>query len=142
MPTTDVGFCRILVVRLSSLGDVVLSTAALAYLKDLFPRAEVEVLTYQEYAPLFRKHPCVSQVHTLSRKEKIPSLIRKAMALGKRNFDYLYDAHNVLKSRIFSFFLKAGKKVRFPKNHFLLFLRLKLKLPVSLGPSVVERHWA
>lgn len=53
---------RILVVRLSSLGDVVRITGVLAALRRLFPLAELVAVTGRAAAPLLRPDPCLDRL--------------------------------------------------------------------------------
>lgn len=60
MPDLDAK--KILVIRLSSLGDVVLSTALFPNLKARWPMARVTVATKSAFAPVFRGNPNVHEV--------------------------------------------------------------------------------
>ena len=129
---------RILVIRLRSMGDVILCSSVLHCLKKTFPAASVEFLTYQEYSDLFCAHPAIDRLHTVLRKDSFSTLRQKALSLG--SFSHLYDAHNVLKSRWLSFFIKASHKITFPKRRIRRFLFLKFKLPVYFLSSISAFH--
>jgi len=53
---------KLLVLRLSSMGDVVLTTPFLRALRRRFPEAEVHFLTKPLYADLVATHPAVDRV--------------------------------------------------------------------------------
>ncbi len=52
----------ILLVRFSSIGDIVLTTAAMAYLKQELPGVRLVLVTKKSFAPLFREHPFLDDV--------------------------------------------------------------------------------
>jgi len=61
---------KILIVRLRSIGDTVLSTASLAALKRFVPNAELDILVEDWVAPVLDKQPHVSNVITIQRDSK------------------------------------------------------------------------
>ena len=56
----------ILLVRFSSIGDIVLTTAAMAYLKQELPGVRLVLVTKKSFAPLFREHPFLDDVVELA----------------------------------------------------------------------------
>ncbi|MDX2129991.1 MAG: glycosyltransferase family 9 protein [Chloroherpetonaceae bacterium] len=56
---------RILVIRLSAIGDIVLTTPILRWLKMKYPKSEIEYLTKPEHQPLLRHNPHISRIHQL-----------------------------------------------------------------------------
>ena len=48
---------KILIVRFSSIGDIVQSTSPLKTIRNLFPDSQITFLTLNEYAPLLEMHP-------------------------------------------------------------------------------------
>ena len=53
---------KILIVRLSSMGDVILATALFSFLRKQYPTASLTFLTGSDYAGLFRDDPRLSEV--------------------------------------------------------------------------------
>jgi len=106
---------RILVIRFSSIGDIVLTTPVLRALKtQLHGGAEIHVLTKEKFAGLFEGNPHVDHLHTMkiTVQEVIPEL-------EKVGFDYIIDLHNNIRSRIVRRRLKSMcfvfKKLNFEK---------------------------
>ena len=56
-----------LVVVLRHHGDVLLASPVAAALKAHAPKAEVDVLVYDDTAPMLEEHPALSQVHAVGR---------------------------------------------------------------------------
>ncbi len=89
---------RILIIRYSALGDVVLATSLLAPLRDRFPRAQIEWVTSAACAPLVEGLPGISAVHRLGRGPE-----DGALALARRlrgRFDVAVDLQGKLKSAL------------------------------------------
>jgi len=55
-------YSRILIIRTDRIGDCILSTPAVAFLKMLFPAAEIDVLTTPYTAGVFSNNPCISEI--------------------------------------------------------------------------------
>jgi heptosyltransferase-2 len=89
---------RILVIRYSALGDVVLATSLLEPLVAAYPDARIEWVTSAPYAPLLRGLPEVAEVHVLGRTGE-----ESAWALASRlrgRFDLALDLQNKVKSAL------------------------------------------
>ena len=59
---------RLLVIRYSALGDVVLATSVLEPLRRRFPGARIELVTSAAAAPLLEGLPGIAAVHRLGRR--------------------------------------------------------------------------
>ncbi|HET7755099.1 MAG TPA: glycosyltransferase family 9 protein [Anaeromyxobacteraceae bacterium] len=89
---------RVLVVRYSALGDVVLATSILAPLRERFPGAHVEWVTDALYAPLLQGLPNVAAVHAIRRGEAGNSA-QLRRELGGR-FDVAIDLQNKVRTAL------------------------------------------
>ena len=94
---------RILVVRFSSIGDIVLTTPVLRGLKQqLEGPVEIHYLTKRPYATIVESNPHVDVV--ISIDERVSEV---ASYLRETRFDYLIDLHNNLRSRQVKRLVKA-----------------------------------
>jgi len=89
-----------LLVRMSSLGDIVLTFPALARLRAQFPMARLVFLTKAAYAPLAAAHPAVDEVVALAPASRFRDLLELARVLRRRRFAGAYDLHANLRSRL------------------------------------------
>ena len=87
---------RYAIVRFSSLGDVVLITAAASYLRAERPSAKICVVTKAAFAPLLQGHPAIDEVLVL---EQFAGLGALARALRRQGVTALLDLHANLRSR-------------------------------------------
>ncbi|MCC7500922.1 MAG: glycosyltransferase family 9 protein [Flavobacteriales bacterium] len=84
---------KILVLRFSSIGDIVLTSPVLRCLKLQVKGAEVHVATKRAFADLVAHSPYVDKVHALD--EDIGALARSLKAEG---FDHIVDLHHNLRT--------------------------------------------
>jgi predicted lipopolysaccharide heptosyltransferase III len=83
---------RVLVVRLRSIGDTVLSTPSLFALKRFLPHAEIDILLEHWVAPVLQGFPHVDNVITLERRST-SSRARVARLLRANHYDVVYNLH-------------------------------------------------
>ena len=83
---------RVLVVRLRSIGDTVLSTPSLAALKRFLPHAEIDILLEDWVAPVLDGSPHVDNVITMERGS-VAARARVAARLRARRYDVVYNLH-------------------------------------------------
>ncbi len=89
---------RILVIRLSSLGDVLLTSAPVLNLKLAFPDSAVTFFTKEQFRPLVELFDGVDEIRTLDATSASPSLYSTALDLDRERFDLVVDLHRNLRS--------------------------------------------
>ena len=88
---------RILLVRFSSLGDVLLTTPLIRALRARHPAATITALTKQVWAPLLSANPHLDQVVALAPGQ---SLVPLARAVRRAGFTDRLDLHASVRTRI------------------------------------------
>ena len=83
---------RVLIVRLRSIGDTVLSTPSLLALKRFVPQASVDILLEDWVAPVLDGFPHVDNLITLERKST-SARARVARQLRANRYDVVYNLH-------------------------------------------------
>jgi len=84
---------KFLIIRFSSIGDIVLTTPVIRCLKEQVDQSEVHFLTKSQYAGLLEENPYLDQIHSLD--EHYPALLSRLRA---EQFDYIIDLQNSLRS--------------------------------------------
>ncbi|MCK5533469.1 glycosyltransferase family 9 protein [bacterium] len=128
---------KVLVIRLSSLGDVVLSTVVLGNIREKYADAYIAVLVKEEFMDIFKANPYLDEIIVFSKKD---SLTDKIKQIRRQKFNLVIDLHHNLRSHIITFFSGANKKIRYKKDIFArryLVYRKKLKHPIK---HTVERY--
>ena len=127
---------KILVVRFSSIGDIVLTTPVLRCLHDQVPGAEIHYLTKQSFVGLLEHNPNVHKVWGLQSSFK--ELMQQ---LKTEQFDFIVDLHNNLRSKRVSFALRVPYK-RVDKLNWAKWKLVKLKMGVMPDVHIVDRYLA
>src|SRR6266568_4347146 len=83
---------RVLVVRLRSIGDVVLTTPTLFALRRFLPKAQIDILLEDWVAPVLDGFEHVDNVITMQRGSAV-SRLRVARRLRAERYDVVYNLH-------------------------------------------------
>jgi len=106
LPAPEGGFRRIAVLRLSSLGDIVLTLPVVEALARAHPGAELQYWLKEEYADLVRHHPAVTRVRVLERDaRRLEDLVSMSAELEER--DLIVDLHGSARTRVLAFRQRA-----------------------------------
>jgi heptosyltransferase-2 len=125
---------KLLLIRFSSLGDVVLATAAANFAKAAHPEAEITFLTKPAYAALLANHPAIARVWSLEGGSF--AMARRIRAEG---FDGVLDLQGKVRSRFFSA-LSGAPSVRVDNHAWNRRLRVWLRgSALQAPPDVAER---
>lgn len=121
---------RILAIRLSSLGDIILTTPVLDTLKDNYRNSEISFLTKQKYRGLFESDPRISSVIYFEPEGKdkgVFGFFRLIKSLNQEKFDLIIDLHSNLRSFFIRLLVKAERKVHYRKKLIPRFLMVRFK---------------
>ena len=91
---------RILVIRFSSLGDIVLLTPVFRELKRQFKDSKIDFLTSSTFESVCDHNPHISSIIAFNRKNEASELSKIVSLLRNNNYDLIIDAHNSIRSRI------------------------------------------
>jgi heptosyltransferase II len=106
IPIPDGGFRNIAVLRLSSLGDVILTLPVIEALKRAFPASRIAYWVKEEYRDVVRHHPGVDHVRVLEKDaRKLEDLL--SMSSELEDCDLIVDLHEQIRTRILTFRQKA-----------------------------------
>lgn len=126
---------KILLIRFSSIGDIVLTTPVVRCIKRQLPGAEIHYLTKESFRPVLEANPYIDRIHTLG--DDLGSVIAGLKTCG---FDWVIDLHkNIRTGRVKQ--ALAVKSLSFNKLNVQKWLRVNLKLNVLPDKSIVERYF-
>lgn len=125
---------RVLVIRFSSIGDIVLTTPVVRCLKLQYPDIEIHYLTKPAFLSILEHNSYITKVHLLDKKLAIT-----IKALQKEQFDLVIDLHNNLRS----FFIKLslGKRsYSFAKLNLAKWFMTSWKYNILPETHIVDRY--
>ncbi len=128
---------RILIIRLSSLGDVLLTTPVIRAIKKEFPGASIDFLVREEYVDAVKFNPNINVVYALSRSEKSKFLIK---VLNGNRYNFIVDLQNNIRSRlIVSSLNRTTYSYKKPTWDKYLLVRFKINRYKEIK-SITERY--
>ena len=111
----------ILVLRFSSIGDIVQLTSPIHTIKVHFPKSRIDIITLDEYAEILLGHPSINRIIQISRDFKYKQLKYIGNKLSLRKYDLVIDLHNVIRSRIILKYIRGSKKIIYKKPRWKRF---------------------
>ncbi len=91
---------KILVIRLSSIGDVLQCMSIVGGTKAQIPNAEIHWFVRSDIAPILELDPRIHKIWSFDKKLGLKGLWQLAKVLKKEHFTYVYDAHSNIRSTI------------------------------------------
>lgn len=125
---------KILILRFSSIGDIVLTTPVIRTVKTQLEKAEVHVATKAQYRELFTANPYVDKMHYL-----VDSLGELISSLRAERFDYVIDLHHNLRTLRVKRALGV-KSFSYDKLNVEKWLKVNLKIDHLPNMHIVDRY--
>lgn len=125
---------RILIIRFSSIGDIVLTFTVASTIKSLYPHCKIDFVTKPQFKELLNACPDLDTIYTLT---GTVAQLRKEIDFNQ--YDAILDLHHNLRSRILLGF-QFGKVYRFPKNNIEKWLLTTFKIRPKIIRHVTERY--
>ncbi|MBQ4549181.1 MAG: glycosyltransferase family 9 protein [Bacteroidales bacterium] len=126
---------KILVIRFSSIGDIVLTTPVIRCLKNQLQEVEIHVLTKKKFSNLYKTNPYINKVYEFD-----DSLKRNIEELKIENYDYVVDLQKNKRSVRVTRAL-GRPHASFPKLNFRKFLLSTFKINIMPDIHIVDRYF-
>ena len=143
---------RILIVKLSAIGDVVHSLPVLSGLRRMYPESEIHWLVEEGAAGLLENHPQLDRVLVSRRKNWLkrlkkgePGAFREMTAFIRefrsREYDLVIDLQNLAKSSFWVLLARSGRKLGFWGTAEYAYVPLTEKIgPEDFSLHAVDRY--
>ncbi len=125
---------KVLIIRFSSIGDIVLTTPVVRCLKQQLDGVEIHYLTKTQYRPVIEDNPYISRIFTI--QHKIDEVL---FDLNKEDYDYIIDLHKNFRSQGVLFKLQKSSST-FKKVNFKKWLIVNLKINRLPDIHIVDRY--
>ncbi|RJP29697.1 MAG: lipopolysaccharide heptosyltransferase II [Candidatus Omnitrophota bacterium] len=130
----------ILIIKLSSLGDIILSTAAIRAIREKFSRNyKITLLVDEKFKEPVLTCPYIDELLVCDfkfRDSGIKGLLKLAKILRKKNFDIAIDLQNNHRSHLLSFLSLAVDRYGYKNNKFGFLLNKGVRLDKAPAPPV------
>lgn len=126
---------KILIIRFSSIGDIVLTTPVIRCVTGQISNAEIHYLTKEQYRPLLEGNPHIQKIFTIRHNlgDVIPLLRRE-------KYDFIVDLHHNYRSLITRIALLRPSGT-FPKKNIEKWMLVHWKINRMPGVHVVDRYF-
>ncbi len=125
---------KILIIRFSSIGDIVLTTPVIRCIREQKPDAEIHFLTKVSFKNILENNPHLTKIHTIEKDVK--EVIEQ---LQKEKFDFVVDLHNNIRSIQTKNALSAPSST-FKKLNFKKWVLVNFKVDKMPKVHVVDRY--
>ncbi len=117
---------KILVIRLSSIGDILLTTPLLRLLKKRFPQSEIGFVIKKQFVDLIRTNRNVDRILSFDSSAGFSDLRRIKREIRELGYDLVIDIHKNFRSCYLRSGLLKAKVVGYSKYRLRRFLLIKL----------------
>ncbi|GAA9260408.1 lipopolysaccharide heptosyltransferase I [Helicobacter pylori] len=109
---------KIAIVRLSALGDIIVSAVFLAAIKERFANAQIEWFVDERFSAILEHSPYIDKLHPIALKSTLTTfnplkIFKLFKSLKAYEYDIVIDMQGLIKSALITQMLKAPKKVGF-----------------------------
>ncbi|WQR76378.1 lipopolysaccharide heptosyltransferase I [Helicobacter pylori] len=109
---------KIAIVRLSALGDIIVSAVFLAAIKERFTDAQIEWFVDERFSAILEHSPYIDKLHPIALKSALKTfnllkIFKLFKSLRAYEYDIIIDMQGLIKSALITQMLKAPKKVGF-----------------------------
>lgn len=131
---------KILIIRLSSLGDIILTTPLIRVLRKRYPDARLDMLTKESFSSLPEETGKIDQSWAFPGNRRFKKKLIKTLA--RENYDTIIDLQDTFSSRVLVARLNPKKLYRFRRSRLNRWIRihipslrssLETPLPIMLG---------
>ena len=126
---------KILIIRFSSIGDIILTTPVIRCLRGQFPDAEIHFLTKLSYKNIVASNPYVDKIQLLG--DSFELMLHE---LQTEEYDYIIDLHHNLRTLRIKRFLKNVKAFSFDKLNVEKFIYTNFKINTLPKKHIVDRN--
>jgi heptosyltransferase-2 len=117
---------NILVIRFSSMGDIIVQTPFLKWLKSILPKSNIHFLTLKMNKDLIDEVECIDSLHLYEKKTSLRSFCKELKA--NNSFDLIIDLHGTTRSFLTKLFMWNIPSLSVDKRRIERFLLVKTKL--------------
>lgn len=97
---------KFLIIRFSSIGDIIQCMGIIGGIREKFPEAEIHWITRKDMSSFLAMDKRINKIRAFDKARGLKGLLQMGRELRKEHFDYIYDAHSNIRSNILKLQLK------------------------------------
>ncbi|WP_459086179.1 lipopolysaccharide heptosyltransferase I [Helicobacter pylori] len=140
---------KIAIVRLSALGDIIVSAVFLALVKERFTNAQIEWFVDERFGAILEHSPYIDKLHPIALKSTLTTfnplkIFKLFKSLRAYEYDIVIDMQGLIKSALITQMLKAPKKVGFDyasAREGLSAFFYSQKVSIAYNESILKRNF-
>ncbi len=140
---------KIAIVRLSALGDIIVSAVFLAMIKECFIDAQIEWFVDERFSAILEHSPYIDKLHPIALKSTLTTfnplkIFKLFKSLRAYEYDIIIDMQGLIKSALITQMLKAPKKVGFDyasAREGLSAFFYSQRVSISYEESILKRNF-
>jgi heptosyltransferase-2 len=128
---------KILIIRLSSIGDILLTTSFVRQVRQAFPKAIIDYVVKSIYQELLNANPNIDSLLVLNTEQGNSDLKILRKTIKSAEYTYIFDLHNNIRSnylrrRIAAEYINSISKDKFRQSALVFFNKNKYKTIQSI----------
>lgn len=132
---------KVLIIQTSFIGDVILSTALLESIQEVYPAAQLDILVRKGNESLFDNHPFLNRVYVWDKKvAKYKGLYNILRQVRSVQYDVVINLQRFGTTGLFTVLSKAHKTIGFRKNPFSFLFNKAYPHELKAGIHEVDRN--
>lgn len=113
---------RFLIIRLSSIGDILLTTPFVRALRKKYPDSLINYLAKSEYVELMQNNPNINKVYEFESKNGFSEILNWRHQIHSNNYDAIFDLHHNFRTLLMTRFIGRRNSGKYNKRYFKRFM--------------------
>ena len=126
---------KILVIRFSSIGDIVLCSGAIRCIKKTYPEAEIHWATKAKFQSIMEVSPYIDKIFTM--ENSVNEIVEKT---NQHKYNFVIDLHKNIRSRRLTISTKS-KVINFDKKNLSKYLKVRFKSKRIVISHLADRYF-
>lgn len=119
---------KILIFRLSAIGDIILTSGLVRCLKQQLPDCQIDFVVKKQFASLVSDNPHISQIYEVDSAQGFGGLRQLAAQLKANEYDVFFDIHKNFRSRFVRNASSPQKVLKYDKHVLKRFMLTRFNI--------------
>lgn len=132
---------RFLIIRLSSIGDILLTTPFVRALRKKYPDSLINYLTKSEYVELMLNNPNINNVYAFDTKNGFGEILNWRYQIKSNRYNAIFDLHRNIRTLLMTRFIGGMNSGKYNKRYFKRYMLVNFGLNLYKNvTSISDRY--